>query len=437
MSFCVKNITVWLNSVLIIELFGVVLLLVQGVALWQMYVKHQALTALQAQNVIQHQEQLNKIQKVSDDHLQNYRSAVSELDLLRQQKDALTEQVTQLTQQSVFVQQMPVVANFSADNVPVSDLDHNVGIMIELWSEHISQVVDHQAGEGDQIALRLDTVVEDVKLVSSDLDITRCVTRLVDLVHESRGTLNALLDEQQSGADEKRQTIQELDSAVQQINRVEEIVQVMHKLTFTTQLLASNAAVAAARASGEEGRAFKVIAVRMAEFAQEISASAREISRVIGEFKTIFDRSLDKTQQQMQNDLQLHDQHAQRVNAVMENLVSSVENANKAGSQLAGALVTLESDVASAVRNVMVSLQYQDRMKQILDHVSRSLRDVACRLETGENLNIESLLKQEMSSYTTQEERELYRRKLAELGFVVEETAGEEHVLDNGEMMFF
>jgi methyl-accepting chemotaxis protein len=423
--------------VLIIELFGGILLLVQGVALWQMYVKHQTLTAAQAQHAVQHQEQIDKIQKASEDHLQKYQLAVAELDQVRQQKDRLTDQVAQLTQQAAFVQQTPVVKALSADNLPTSDLDHNVGIMIELWSEHISQVVDHQAGEGDQIALRLDTVVEDVKLVSSDLDITRCVTRLVDLVYESRGTLNALLDEQQNGADEKRQTIQELDTAVQQINRVEEIVQVMHKLTFTTQLLASNAAVAAARASGEEGRAFKVIAVRMAEFAHEISASAREISRVIGDFKTIFDRSLDKTQQQMQNDLQLHDQHSQRVNAVMETLVSSVENANKAGSQLAGALVTLESDVAFAVRNVMVSLQYQDRMKQILDHVSRSLRDVACRLETGENLDIESLLKQEMSSYTTQEERELYRRKLSELGFVVEETAGEEHVLDNGEMMFF
>ena len=37
----------------------------------------------------------------------------------------------------------------------------------------------------------------------------------------------------------------------------------------------------------------------------------------------------------------------------------------------------------------------------------------------------------------TQEERELYRRKLAELGFSVEEKPGDEHLLDGGEMMFF
>jgi methyl-accepting chemotaxis protein len=257
------------------------------------------------------------------------------------------------------------------------------------------------------------------------------------LVHDGHTTLVRLLNEQQSGADDTLQSIQELNASVQQINRVEEIVQVMHKLTFTTQLLASNAAVAAARASGEEGRAFKVIAVRMAEFEQEISASAREISRVIGEFKETFDRNLDKTRQQIQADLVLHEQHSQRVAEVMVGLVASVDQANQAGTQLASALVTLESDVAAAVRNAMVGLQYQDRMKQILEHVACSLRDVASRLDTGENLDIESILKQEMRTYTTQEERDLYRRKLAELGFSIAEEAGDEHVLDSGEMMFF
>lgn len=421
----------------IVELIIIAFLLIQGAVLWIVYAKHRSLQQLHEQTVLRHQDQLRQAEHVGEGYRQQNEIASAELSQVRQRHDFLLEQVNALSQRLESAQHYPTMVDSSADNHSVSELDHNVGIMIELWSEHIAQVVDHQSGKGDQIAIMLDAVVEDVKLVASYLDITRCVTRLVDLVHESRKTLNYLLDEQQGGADDKRQTIQDLDSSVQQINRVEEIVQVMHKLTFTTQLLASNAAVAAARASGEEGRAFKVIAVRMAEFAQEISASAREISRVIGEFKEIFDRSLEKTRQQIQGDLARHEQHTERVNTVMENLVGSVENANKAGSQLAGALVTLESDVPSAVRNVMVSLQYQDRMKQILEHVAGSLHDVACRLDTGESLDIESLLKQEMSSYTTQEERELYRRKLAELGFSVEAKDGEEHVLDSGEMMFF
>jgi len=419
------------------SIFLGILALSQILTLWFFLRKCKALTFDHQEAQRDSQQKWQQALEEADIQHQQSAALAIELAQMRSQRDALLHEVERLAQEVSGLEHQIHRHKPPSGHVVVSELDHNVGIMIKLWSEHIAQVVDQQAGKGDHISAMLDTVVDDVKLVVSELDITSCVTHLSVLVHDGHTTLVRLLNEQQSGADDKRQSIQELNASVQQINRVEEIVQVMHKLTFTTQLLASNAAVAAARASGEEGRAFKVIAVRMAEFAQEISASAREISRVIGEFKETFDRNLDKTRQQIQADLVLHEQHSQRVAEVMVGLVASVDQANQAGTQLASALVTLESDVAAAVRNAMVGLQYQDRMKQILEHVACSLRDVASRLDTGENLDIESILKQEMRTYTTQEERDLYRRKLAELGFSIAEEAGDEHVLDSGEMMFF
>ncbi len=322
-----------------------------------------------------------------------------------------------------------------------NELDHHdhreISILLTLWSEHLTQAINQQSGRGDEIVGMLNAVSEEVKTVVSDLDVSKNIHRLVELIREGRSVLVEMLTLQGAGATEKRGTLQALDKSVEQIQRVQDIVGVMHNLTFTTQLLASNASVSAARASGEEGRAFKVIAQRMAEFAQEISASAKEIGQVVVDFRSVFDQNMNKVREQMQSDLDLLDIQGKQVADVMESLVGCVGSADHAGGQLSGALAKLETNVGTVVRNTIIGMQYQDRIRQVLEHVADSLRHTGSYIEAGSVIDVETLLREEMAKYTTQEERELYRSKLTELGFSIEEKADEAHVIDAGGMMFF
>jgi hypothetical protein len=350
-----------------------------------------------------------------------------------EQNYAASQQNSQLLNQQIL--QLKQSIN---DKTEIEHHDHKeISILLALWGEHLTQATNQQSGRGDEIVGMLNAVSEEVKTVVSDLDISKSIHRLVELIREGRSVLVDMLTLQGTGATEKRGTLQALDKSVEQIQRVQDIVGVMHNLTFTTQLLASNASVSAARASGEEGRAFKVIAQRMAEFAQEISASAKEIGQVVVDFRSVFDHNMNKVREQMQSDLDLLDIQGKQVAGVMENLVGCVGSADHAGGQLSGALAKLETNVGTVVRNTIIGMQYQDRIRQVLEHVADSLRHTGSYIETGSVIDIETLLKEEMAKYTTQEERELYRSKLTELGFTIEEKTGEAHVIDGGGMMFF
>lgn len=75
--------------------------------------------------------------------------------------------------------------------------------------------------------------------------------------------------------------LETIDKIKIQSNRIHEIVVVLDEIAFQTNLLSLNASVVAARAGGEDGKSFSVVAEEVRKLSQRSLVSSKEIAKLI------------------------------------------------------------------------------------------------------------------------------------------------------------
>ncbi|GAA4500728.1 methyl-accepting chemotaxis protein [Pseudaeromonas paramecii] len=166
-----------------------------------------------------------------------------------------------------------------------------------------------------------------------------------------------------------KQQLQETVSALgAQLHELKAMAAAVQKLASQTNLLALNAAIEAARA-GEAGRGFAVVADEVrhlsgasGETGREIDLKVEGLTRAIEATITASD-NLARTDEQ---NLRLLDSTASEVTA---RLGHEVDQLHDAGLRLRGLSLASEE----AISQIMVKLQFQDRVCQILEHVESDI----------------------------------------------------------------
>ncbi len=181
-----------------------------------------------------------------------------------------------------------------------------------------------------------------------------------------------------------------------------------------TNLLALNAAIEAARA-GEAGRGFAVVAdevrklsslssetgKRMADKVEIINAAIQSVSSA-AEISAAHDQEAVKESEQSIQDV------LARFNSLASQLVQSAEvlRAESAGIQ-------------AEISDVLVALQFQDRMSQILEHVHTNLDELHREIDRYRQarddhgrappMNVRAWLEEMEKTYTTCEQRSIHQ----------------------------
>ena len=166
--------------------------------------------------------------------------------------------------------------------------------------------------------------------------------------------------------------IESLGKAVGSINRFSDT---LSDLADQTNVLAINASIEAARV-GIHGRGFAVIAAQVQGLAKNSKDIAETMARTIGEVVSSVGDSFERQKQRIQDS---------------QNLIAGSDAqlrqwAGQAAPQLAEAesMVLASRQLSSAVteqlNEVTVSLQFQDRTKQILDHLALVLDESSARV---------------------------------------------------------
>ena len=170
-----------------------------------------------------------------------------------------------------------------------------------------------------------------------------------------------------------------------------------------TNLLALNAAIEAARA-GDAGRGFAVVAdevrtlsTRSGEIGKNISQKIELVNRSIKESSTLIEAAAER------------DAKAQReCNEQLAGVLGDFQRAMEGLGESAN-LLRMENDrIGHSVSAALQQLQFQDRINQILSHVSDSVTQLGEQLQRGGLPDFETiarLLEQLERSYTMAEER--------------------------------
>lgn len=224
---------------------------------------------------------------------------------------------------------------------------------------------------------------------------------ITQVLGQMKAQLEAVIDSYHGAKKHKQElqdTILQLGTYMQELKDMAGAVQ---KLASQTNLLALNAAIEAARA-GEAGRGFAVVADEVRRLSGASGETGRDIDHKVEAVTNAIKATIQAAENLTRTDeknLALLDETAKHVIA---RLGEEVEELSEAGKRLCG--LSVESE--EAISQIMVKLQFQDRVCQILEHLQSDLMQVQSELMDMDepNFDIERWESNFHQRFTTEEE---------------------------------
>lgn len=265
---------------------------------------------------------------------------------------------------------------------------------------------------------RLQVAIETSQQTASGMSGQEGLSQIIDSAdHE----LNKIIDN-------LRSTIQSRDLMLGEISKLSQITEELRTMgtevagiASQTNLLALNAAIEAARA-GEQGRGFAVVADEV-----------RTLSNRSGETGSRITQRIEQVNQALESTLSTATQFAEKESQILQQAEVTISEVltrfHGAGTQIVNSSQVLEQESAQVranVEDVLVALQFQDRVSQILDHVmldmdkltqtSQQHREALQRGDTVPLLDVSGWLQSIQSTYTTLEQVEVHKGGNAKKG---------------------
>lgn len=232
---------------------------------------------------------------------------------------------------------------------------------------------------------------------------------VVAVFRRSEGELGAVLDQLRTALDKRAAMVSEVLGMSRYTEALEKMATEVAALAAKTNLLALNAAIEAARA-GENGRGFAVVADEV----RKLSAQSRDTGRKMGEQVKIITgaiqtltRSAGQSQIEEQQFLTQSESSIDQVLARLRDVATGLSDSSDL-------LQRESSGIREEIGDVLVSLQFQDRVSQILTHSRDSLDALVVELQSYQSrrasnpeaaLDASAFMQRIAVGYTTQEQR--------------------------------
>jgi methyl-accepting chemotaxis protein len=305
---------------------------------------------------------------------------------------------------------------------PVHSLQTIGNSNLPIWAHQIEDSINISTTEMNELAQRFAGIVSDLHSIvkgkngHDELSVAEMKERLSS-ISSALIVLVEMKDENQKEIAELSKFTEKLETMAKDVGYIAE----------QTNLLALNAAIEAARA-GESGRGFAVVADEVRNLANRSGEIGKDIIANVAKVNEQFNRMSHKTvaSGEVEGDLiKVADRHILAV-------LNQHEETKRERDEAAEHLEHLSSSIMLEIESSLVSMQFQDRVSQILHHVQRNMTELSAQIEDHQNLDIESFLSKMAGEYTTTSEREAHR-KLTGNATISEAPQGS----DDGEVVFF
>ncbi|MCW8929878.1 MAG: methyl-accepting chemotaxis protein [Gammaproteobacteria bacterium] len=198
---------------------------------------------------------------------------------------------------------------------------------------------------------------------------------------------------------------------------INELADRIGDIAGTTNLLALNAAIEAARA-GEHGRGFAVVADEVRNLSMQSTETADEIRGSLENFSTL----MDNYEQNISGFVSAQQNMFLEFKNQMEGVTDELDDDIEILQNSIQGLVTETESVQASISEVMISLQFSDTTRQILEHVQEDLNNITNNIRDLDILiesnNIEESRKLEESianRYTMDSERQAFKKATGQI----------------------
>ena len=285
--------------------------------------------------------------------------------------------------------------------------------LINLWGKQIDSSREQTETAANDLAERFSEIV---KRLSEAVNASQKVgadtndAGLEGFTETCRSELSELVNSLASAVEYKKDLLNKIRDLKQHIADMENLASDVGKIAAQTNLLALNAAIEAARA-GEHGRGFSVVADEV-----------RSLSKLSGQTGSHIVKRIEEVTKAMQEVLNVAEKTAiedEKTLQCSEEIISHVLDRFQklaVGLTISSEILKVVSqDIKVEVEDVLVALQFQDRVNQILEHVALDFNELYTFLIENKDrrlsnqppieLEVDQWMEKVLSRYTTTEER--------------------------------
>ena len=233
---------------------------------------------------------------------------------------------------------------------------------------------------------------------------------MISLFEESRSALQTVIDSLESSLELENRLHDEVRGLSTQAEELNEMAGDVGQIADQINLLALNAAIEAARA-GEHGRGFAVVADEVRKLASMSAETGQQMMEKVSSIGSAVSETLKQAEHSIEHNSMAVENGKQTIESVFSRLQDTIETLQDDSSSLRHT----SEEIRDEISNVIVSLQFQDRVSQILNRTTADIHGV---VETVENSRTQrtngnvitpidyEVYQQEMSEgYTTDEQR--------------------------------
>ncbi|WP_374519122.1 methyl-accepting chemotaxis protein [Undibacterium squillarum] len=270
----------------------------------------------------------------------------------------------------------PVTQNSSAQQLP--DLLEHV---LPVWSQHLDQVKQQSEQAIGQLIQSCSAMISAFDAAGfesvGNLGQAQTQSASITLLQLCKKELTPLIQSLQqviNGKDELLRCMRQLADATKELDSMTNEVS---QIAATTNLLAINAAIEAARV-GEHGRGFAVVAGEVRKLSHLSAETGRRMSERVKRISDVMHTSLRTADRAAINDGKILEVSGEVIKDVLSHvgeMADTSENMRIQGQVIRGHFEEL-----------IVSLQFQDRISQILQVVNHDIDKLSHEVGTGNGI---------------------------------------------------
>ncbi|MDO8775436.1 MAG: methyl-accepting chemotaxis protein [Burkholderiaceae bacterium] len=236
---------------------------------------------------------------------------------------------------------------------------------------------------------------------------------VVALLNDSQTDLNSIIASLRSSLKEKEELLHEIHGLSRFTEALQQMAKDVGAIAQQTNLLAINAAIEAARA-GAVGRGFAVVASEVRMLSKQSGETGKKIADTVESVNKAIANTLQVSRQYAQQDAQMVSQSEQVIESVLGQFRSTATDLNDAATVLRQESQLIQGEISE----VLVALQFQDRVSQMLTHVRTDQDKLSQTLDASDQQLAAGAIPQPIdpsawldalaSTYTTQEQHALH-----------------------------
>jgi methyl-accepting chemotaxis protein len=288
---------------------------------------------------------------------------------------------------------------------------------LQIWERQIETArgqtqtaITDLATRFSDMAIDLERTVATARSATEEVDTGDSVGGIVELFNKSETELASVIFALHEAQQAKQDMVKEIRELSTHMEKLVVMGEEVGNIARQTNLLSLNAAIEAARA-GEAGRGFAVVAAEVRNLSTESADTSKRITELVMNVTSSMTSVVDITDKTAQQDEESVKTSEQTINNVMGSFQKVTTSLMDSTTELAHAGTGIQNEIT----DVLVSLQFQDRVSQILDQVIQHIASLRERLEqletdTGtdgvEHVDAQSWLAEMESTYTTFEQKQ-------------------------------